>query len=482
MPTLSEQIIPRRKLLLMASETAIFTGVLFLGSSIGPLATREVLWLTTESAAIWSLVRGLLTCLTISILCQASLSYNDLYDWKVSQNRSELPLRLLHSAGYALLMFGLSVILLPPATFFFPGLDDARAETWSIILLLLIAFALVWCWRAAFHWFFYKWNFGERVLIVGSGPQALGIAQMIHENPVSGYECIGLVGKHPSPPDAPQCLTVLGKADELGEISERYRVARVVVALEERRGHLPVSALLEARMQGVLVEEREAMYERIAGKIAVESLRPSYLIFNRGFTKDPVGVAIKRMVDIATAVVGLLLSLPISLAAAIAVKATSRGPVFFMQERIGQNGMPFTIIKFRTMTVDAEKHSGPVWARSNDNRVTAVGKFLRKTRIDEIPQMFNVLMGQMSFVGPRPERPFFVEQLAEAIPYYPLRHTVKPGVTGWAQVRYPYGASVEDAAEKLRYDLYYIKNMNVLFDINILMRTVGVILFGKGAR
>jgi sugar transferase (PEP-CTERM system associated) len=477
MPTLFEQIIPRRKLLLILSETVLITAVLWLGTSLPPLASRE----SALDPADPEFLRGILTCVTIALLCQASLSYNDLYDWKVSQNRRELPNRLLHSAGYALLMLALVVLVLP-WMFRFPGLADVARETWKLILLLAAAFAAVWLWRKGFHWFFYKWNFGERVVVLGTGPQATMIAALVHDNPVSGFEVLGLVGPGTSAPDTPRHLRILGTVEDLATIAERERVARVVVALEERRGTLPVAELLGARMDGVIVEERESMYERIAGKIAVESLRPSYLIFNPGFRKRGLWVALKRLLDVAASVTGLLVSAPISLLAIVAIRLDSRGPIFFRQPRVGQEGQEFTVLKLRTMRVDAERQTGPVWAKVDDDRVTRVGRFLRLTRIDEIPQMLNVLAGHMSFVGPRPERPFFVKELTREIPFYPLRLTVKPGITGWAQVNHHYGASVDDAVEKLRYDLYYIKNMSPLFDLNILLRTVGVVLFGKGAR
>ncbi|MHC5066208.1 MAG: exopolysaccharide biosynthesis polyprenyl glycosylphosphotransferase, partial [Planctomycetota bacterium] len=220
----------------------------------------------------------------------------------------------------------------------------------------------------------------------------------------------------------------------------------------------------------------------IAGKVAVESLRPSYLFFGSGLVKHPVAAAVKRVIDIVVSGLGLVLSIPLCILAAILIMLESRGGVLFRQERVGQDGVNFQLLKFRTMNIGAEKESGPVWASTNDSRVTRVGRILRILRIDEIPQMWNVLRGDMSFVGPRPERPFFVQDLQEDLPFYPLRLTVKPGITGWAQVNHHYSASVEDALEKLRYDLYYIKNMSPLFDINIILRTVGVILFGKGAR
>lgn len=479
MPSLLEQIIPRRKLLLITSETVIFTVILLLGTSLPPLATRLVT-LHPANPEFW---RGMLSCLAIAILSQASLSYNDLYDWKVSQNRAELPNRLVHSLGYALVMLAVLAFVLPEL-FFFPGLSNTSRETWTfkLILLIALAFATVYAWRAGFHWFFYKWNFGERVVILGSGAQAQMIATLVQDNPISGFEPIGLVGPGRSPPGTPQHLVILGPEDRLAEIARHNRVARVVAALEERRGTLPVESLLQCRMDGVLVEEREAMYERIEGKIAVESLRPSYLIFGSGFVRPPAGVAVKRLTDVVAALVGLTVSAPLCALTALAIVIDNPGPVLFRQQRVGQDGQVFEILKFRTMRPDAESGTGPVWAKTNDDRITRVGRLLRLLRIDEIPQMVNILAGQMSFVGPRPERPFFVADLSRANPFYSLRHTVKPGLTGWAQVRHPYGASVEDGLEKLRYDLYYIKNMSPLFDLNILLRTVGVVLFGKGAR
>ena len=482
MPTLAEQIIPRRKLMLIGSETLIFTALLYFGTSLPPL--RSTTGFAPFDLFGTDCLRGLLSCFTIAILCQACLSYNDLYDWKVSQNRRELPNRLLHSAGYALVMLACLVFLLP-SLFHFPGLADTGSETWKLIVLLALGFLLVYGWRAGFHWFFYKWNFGERVLVLGTGEQAFAIADLIAENPMSGFEVVGLVGPAgtaPTPAPAPARQRVLGVDHDLPALCDKERVSRVVVALEERRGMVPIQQLLECRMDGVLVEEREAMYERIAGKIAVESLRPSYLIFGHGFHKPAYAIVLKRTVDILASSLGLLLAAPIALLAILLIRLDSRGPIFFRQPRVGQDGLEFNVLKFRTMRVDAESRTGPVWAKANDDRVTRVGRFLRLTRIDEIPQMLNVLAGQMSFVGPRPERPFFVRELSREIPFYPLRLTVKPGITGWAQVNHHYGASVGDAAEKLRYDLYYIKNMSPLFDLNIILRTVGVVLFGKGAR
>ncbi len=480
MVSLAEQMIPRRKLVLLLAENLLFTAVMYFGTSAPPLASNSNF---DMFAPTWGTVLGLLTCVTIAIICQASLSYNDLYDWRTAQNRAELVTRLVHSCGYSLVMLAV-LVLVAPGLFYFPGLDDVSGDTWKLILLLGVAFALVYVLRHAFHWFFYKWRFGERVIIVGAADEAVRLGRLIQQNPMAGYELCGFVEEPGQPPIAaqPGDAPTVGKLDALRTLCRREGISRVVVALRERRGRVPVNELLDCRTDGVTIEEREAMYERLTGKLAVESMRPSYLIYGRGFTKDPLTMALKRVVDIVAATVGLVLSSPLCLLAALAVKLTSRGPIFFTQERVGQDGAPFNVIKFRTMTVDAEKESGPVWAKKNDVRVTRVGKFLRLARIDEIPQFINILNGHMSFVGPRPERPVFVEQLTEEIPFYPLRHTVKPGLTGWAQVQAEYGASVDDAREKLRYDLYYIKNMAPLFDLTIILKTVAVILRGKGAR
>ncbi|MCK5942116.1 MAG: TIGR03013 family PEP-CTERM/XrtA system glycosyltransferase, partial [Planctomycetes bacterium] len=477
MVTLAEQMIPRRKMLLLLSENLLFVLVILVGTSVPPLSSQSFLLLEPSE----DLLRGLATSFTIAMFCQAALSYNDLYDWKVAQNRAELANRLVHSYGYALVMLGF-LALVAGSLFYLPGLRNINGETWKLIVLVGVAFALVFVLRHFFHWFFYKWRFGERVIVLGSSPEALKLSRMIRENPMAGYEVCGLIEEVGQPPlvtterDAP----LLGNLECLHKTCRREGISRVIVALKERRGKFPVDALLKCRMDGVIIEEREAMYERLTGKLAVESMRPSYLIYGRGFAKDPLTMALKRVLDILASSLGLILSLPICVLTAILIKLTSRGPVFFTQERVGEDGEVFRLVKFRTMQPDAEAESGPVWAQKDDDRVTPIGKFLRVTRIDEIPQFLNILTGQMSFVGPRPERQHFVEQLQKDIPFYPLRHTVKPGLTGWAQVCHPYGASIEDAQEKLRYDLYYIKNMGLLFDLNIMLRTVAVILRGKG--
>jgi exopolysaccharide biosynthesis polyprenyl glycosylphosphotransferase len=233
---------------------------------------------------------------------------------------------------------------------------------------------------------------------------------------------------------------------------------------------------------GVPVEDCHSFYERLSSKISVVDLPPEWIALSRGFRRDRFILAVKRIIDVIVAFVGLVLAAPLALLTAVAVKVESRGPIFYRQERVGQNERRFTLIKFRSMAENAEAERGPVWAVENDPRVTRVGAIIRKLRIDEIPQMFNVLRGEMSFVGPRPERAFFVKRLKEIIPYYDLRHSVKPGITGWAQISYRYGDSEQDAVEKLQYDLYYIKHMSPVFDLQIIFESLKVILFGSGAR
>jgi len=275
--------------------------------------------------------------------------------------------------------------------------------------------------------------------------------------------------------------SALGTLADLGSLISRHRVDRVVVGLSDRRGTLPIRGLLQAKLSGVRVEDAATTYERITGKILIEAVNPSWLVFSDGFRASRGTRVAKRTLDLVLAAVSLVVTAPLILITALAVRLDSPGSVFYWQERIGEGGRPFTLCKFRSMRTDAETGT-PIWARDKDDRATRVGRFIRLARLDELPQLWNVLRGDMSFVGPRPERQFFVEQLAAAVPFYMERHSVKPGVTGWAQVKYRYGSSIDDATEKLRYDLYYVKHLSILFDLTIVIDTVKVIVSGKGAK
>jgi sugar transferase (PEP-CTERM system associated) len=274
---------------------------------------------------------------------------------------------------------------------------------------------------------------------------------------------------------------VIGAVEDIPAIVQQRGVDRVVVSLNDARGKLPMDKLLEMKIDGVAFDHLASVYEQYTGKIAVENLRPSWFIFSSGFRKSHFLAAAKRGLDLILAGLGIVITSPLMGLVAIAVKLTSPGPALYHQQRVGQQGQIFTVHKFRTMRVDAEAETGPVWATEGDVRVTPIGRWLRRARLDELPQLWNVLKGQMSFVGPRPERPEFVTDLTRQIPYYPQRHTVRPGITGWAQVRYTYGASVEDALQKLQYDLYYIKNLSIALDLFIIFETIKTVILRRGA-
>lgn len=324
---------------------------------------------------------------------------------------------------------------------------------------------------------------GKRVLILGTGDLAKKIGRDIYNDSDNGLNLVGFIDDDPSMLGVSIVNPgVVGGYGDIGSITENKGIDLIIVALADRRAKLPMFALLDCKLKGIQIEEGETFNERQHGNIPLNQLKPSWMVFSDGFKSLRSRKLVKRVLDLAFASVLFMLSAPIMLLAALIIKVESSGPVIFKQVRVGENGRDFNIYKFRSMRQDAEAKSGPVWAGAQDNRVTRVGKFIRKTRIDELPQLVNVLKGDMSFVGPRPERPFFVSKLIEEIPYYNMRTVVKPGLTGWAQIKYPYGATVTDALEKLQYDIYYIKNMSPVLDIMIFLMTIKVVLTGKGAR
>ena len=277
-------------------------------------------------------------------------------------------------------------------------------------------------------------------------------------------------------------VPLLGSLEDLGRIIEETKPDQLIIALKERRQQLPINMLLKLRMTGLMIEEAASLYQKITGKIPVESIHPSSLIFSDGFQQSTLKRIYGRIVGLIVGSISLIFLGPVMLLIALLIKLDSPGPALYRQKRVSINNTTFDVLKFRSMRMDAESASGPVWAQDKDPRVTRVGRILRKVRLDELPQFINVLYGEMSFVGPRPERPHFVTQLAEKIPFYDLRHSVRPGITGWAQVSCHYGATVEEAQEKLEYDLFYIKNFSLSFDCLILFQTVKIVLFGRGAR
>ncbi len=350
--------------------------------------------------------------------------------------------------------------------------DNSRA--WWIIKAPAVWMAVILFTRFICNHALRTAAFKRRVFVLGEGKKAGSIRGWVSQGLNHYFDVVGYY--------EPAHEAAIAGEPRSGWIEEvkALKASEIVVAVDDRRG-LPVDELLAARMNGLSVIDYQTFCERETGRLDLDALQPSWLIFSSGFTQGAISAAVKRAFDIIVASVMLILTLPLMLITALLIKIESEGPVFYRQERVGLNGSGFKVLKFRSMRTDAEK-AGVQWARANDNRVTRVGAFIRKVRIDELPQLLNVLKDDMSFIGPRPERPFFVEQLTQAIPFYRERHSVKPGITGWAQVNYPYGASLEDARNKLSYDLYYVKNRSLFLDLIILISTVRVILLQEGAR
>lgn len=468
------------------------------------------------------LFRCLVSAVLVALVSMIAVGFNQLYEFHVSSSRYRRAARFVESLGTAMAL-NLGLLLLAnllglDQVLDFPGLTlTQRVQT--LVLSLLTAFGVIYLFRIAYHAVMSRLSLNQRILILGSRGPAHSLARQVLEHPGAGYAVIGMVPEpEPMPSARPEDGTLLvapdheatratdelvlsgisilrgtdrnrgaamsGMAVQAGE--ELMRLVReksvdlLVIALQDRRETLPIQALMQCRLAGVEVREREEIFEEITGRIAVSAMRPSYLIFNEGFRRHPWADLAKRFVDILLALVILFLFWPVMLVTALVVKLDSPGPALFRQERVGLKGEPFIVSKFRSMRTDAEAATGPVWSSEDDPRITRVGRFIRKTRLDELPQLFNVLGGSMSLVGPRPEREHFVKDLAERIPYFHQRHIVKPGLTGWAQIKYSYGSTDEDALAKLQYDLFYIKNHSVLFDLSILFSTIKTVVLRKG--
>ena len=407
----------------------------------------------------------------VTALCQLCFYYNDLYDLTVVQSSREVIIRLLQATGAAAIVLAVAGVIVPSLI-----LDPSTFLTALGVFVIAVA-----TWRVAFNYFAHDPHLEERVVVVGTGRAAQLVARQIGGQHDFAYRLVGFVDDDEGV-ELVRHHEVLGKAADLRAIIAEHQVDRIIVGLSDRRGRLPIQELLQAKLSGVRVEDATTTYERLTGKILLDDLKPSWLIFSDGFRASRLTRVLKRMLDLSLSMIGFLLAAPLMAITALAIRLDSPGPVLYSQERVGENGRVFTVYKFRSMRNDAERGGQAIWARDKDDRITRVGRVIRASRLDELPQLWNVMRGDMSFVGPRPERPFFVEQLAREIPFYVERHSVKPGVTGWAQVKYQYGSSIEDAMEKLRYDLYYVKHMSVIFDLTIVLDTVKVVLFGKGAK
>lgn len=419
---------------------------------------------------------GWLKLLLMTVVVQLCFYLFDLYDLPAPRRYRVIAANI--AKGLAT-----STVLLAILFYAVPSLEVGRGV---FLANLAMAWVAMSAWRMVVIWTEGHAHLGvrERVLILGSGANAVEVARATLERRGSGLRVVGfadsnpdLIGKSLINP------SVIGLIQDVPQLVEQHAVDRIVVAVEDRRGILPTEHLLNLSLSGrVAVEDSACYYERLTGKIATEFLRPSWLIFSRSSRYSRVADHARRVLNAGLATTGLILSLPLMILVAIAIKLDSRGPVLYTQKRVGRNGRTFKMIKFRSMQVGAEADSGPVWAQKSDPRVTRVGRVIRQLRLDELPQFINILRGDMNFVGPRPERPVFVQHLSEVIPYYSQRHLVRPGLTGWAQIKYPYGASVEDAIEKFRYDLYFIKNRSLMLEAGILFETAKTVMFGRGGR
>jgi len=362
------------------------------------------------------------------------------------------------------------------------ALSSRYADARSFALTLLSAVSLLLLLRVYVMHFTPRNLMRQRVLVFGTGARARMVGTALLKSDPS----VDLVGYYAGPNEQEAMVSawgLLSMTNSLTDIVKDQQVDEIVVALSERRGgSMPLRELLDCKLQGVKVVDIATHFERTLGQIRLESLSAGWLIFGDGFGTGWLRAMIKRLFDIVSAIILIVLALPVMLITAVLILLEDGFPILYFQERVGQNGRLFNVVKFRSMRTDAEKDGKPRWAQAKDDRVTRVGRVIRKLRIDELPQLFSVLAGAMSMVGPRPERPFFVDKLTQEIPYYAIRHSVKPGVTGWAQVRYQYGSSVEDAAEKLQYDLYYVKNHSLLLDIVVMFETIGVVVMRKGAQ
>jgi sugar transferase (PEP-CTERM system associated) len=457
---------PVRTLVLLAVETLI----VWISFVLGTMVRGQEDWLLRLSNGLF--IEGeflkILAVTGIVLLISHGL---DLYDSSTLGSRWDEAFRLLIVLGSVAMSLAAVGYLY---RYFLPGHNFLPRDS-ALAGLIILTFAL-FGWRSTYSWLVQQHYFRERVYVLGTGERAQRLLQGLQQSGKLGIEVVGWTG------DIEGELTRETVANHLLGLAEATGVHRVIVAMPDRRGTLPVEELLDLRLAGVKVEEATSWLEKITGRIEVEQLYPSWLIFADGFRFSTFFRIVRRILNFSVALIGLVLALPLLPFIALGVKLTSPGPVFYHQKRVGRGNKTFYCYKFRTMRKDAEADTGATWATDDDPRITRFGKFLRASRLDEIPQLWCVLKGDMHFVGPRPERPEFVERLKEAIPYYEVRHMVRPGITGWAQVQYKYGNTVEDAREKLQYDLFYIKNASVGLDFWIVFQTIKIVLLGRGAK
>jgi sugar transferase (PEP-CTERM system associated) len=459
------QALTWRSATLVALETMLIVSAV-IGASYARLGSRASTLLFDEG--------GIPKILLIAVVTQACLYYAELYDLSLLTERRRLFTRIMHALASASFILALVYFWVPSLVI---GRGVFMIASFAVLLLVI-------GWRVAFEWASGHVSPRERLLLVGTDPSAVALARELFQRRYElGVEIVGFIDPDPARVGAPVINPgVIGTIEDIPSIARARGVQRVVVSMADARGRLPMDTLLRMKLEGVAFSHLASVYEEYTGKIAVENLRPSWLIFSEGFRNSRATAAVKRLMDVVLAGMGLVLAVPIMLAVWAAIALTSPGAPLYHQRRVGLHGRLFTLHKFRSMRMDAEAQTGAVWAsKEGDPRVTPVGRFLRRTRLDELPQLWNVLIGDMSLVGPRPERPEFVGALTSEIPFYGQRHVVRPGLTGWAQVRYTYGATTEDALQKLQYDLFYIKHLSVALDLFIMAETIKTVVLRRGA-
>jgi sugar transferase (PEP-CTERM system associated) len=457
---------PVRTLVLLVGEAMIVGLSFVLGTllTLGPAIDAGDGWLQLNNALF--IEGGYLKILGLTGVVLLLSHGFDLYDSARLGARLEQAFKLLF-------VLGLVALVLAALLKVFPGfLPRGYSGLWGVIIL---TFALFF-WRSMYSWLVRRSFLRERVYVLGTGSRAESLVNGLHSRVSMGIDVVGWTGNVEGE------LSRDAVASHLMELVRQNHVHRVIVAMPDRRGTLPVEELLKLRLAGVKIEEATSWLERITGRIEVEQLYPSWLVFAEGFHFSTFFLAIRQVLNFSVALAGAILSLPLLPFIMLAIKLDSPGPALYRQQRVGRGGRLFYCYKFRTMQKDAEADTGATWAADGDPRITRIGKFLRASRLDEIPQLWCVLKGDMNFVGPRPERPEFVEWLSKEIPYYGVRHAVRPGITGWAQVQYKYGNTLADAREKLQYDLFYIKNASVGLDLFISFQTIKIVLLGRGAK
>ncbi len=410
----------------------------------------------------------------VSLCCIVAFYYNDLYDLRVVRSFGLFASRLLQS-------FGVALILLAG---FFTVVPGAGIAEGPFVSSLLVSAGLLVPLRAIGYTIMRRRAFADRVLVLGTGGLARRIIHEIESRPNFRYAIIGVVEEGNGVDATGLPYPVLGPLERLDKIIDEVKPDRLIVALTERRGRMPMGQLLECGAKGILVEDGLRTYESFTGKLPIEALTPSFLVFSGAFRKSRLQFAWRRVVSLLAALVGLVLTSPLMALIALAIKLDSRGPVLYSDERAGLNGRPFRLIKFRTMypLAPGQNPVPPVWDRDDTTRITRVGRWIRRLRLDELPQFWNILKGDMDLVGPRPEILSNVQSMVEQVPYYSLRQSVRPGLTGWAQTRFGYSVNLEQVTEKMRYDLFYIKQMSFCLDLRIIVDTVKIVLFGRGAK